>query len=159
MQRIAQFANTKEAEPLGNLRLFGYEHLLDYGNIVSSVGKLHVLHMCGHLKDVLPDIASLPAVAIEALTSPPYGNTTLKDGRTACPDKCLIGGSDAVLWTKSAKEIFGQIKHDLDELPHHRGIIVTPAGVLPSSCKPETIKEVAKLVKSYPVSSNQTVAG
>jgi len=30
--------------------------------------------------------------AFEAFTSPTLGNTTLLDGRTACPDKCLIGG-------------------------------------------------------------------
>jgi hypothetical protein len=30
--------------------------------------------------------------------------------------------------------------------------VVTSAGVMPPLCKPETIKEVAELVKNYPVS-------
>jgi uroporphyrinogen-III decarboxylase len=135
-------------------RRYCYKHLLDYGNILSSAGKLHLLHMCGHLKDVLSDISKLPAVGIEAFTSPTLGNTTLKDGRTACLNQCLVGGTNATLWTKSKEVIFSQIKHDLDELPHHRGIVLTSAGVMTPLCKPETIKAVADLVKSYPVSNN-----
>jgi hypothetical protein len=110
--------------------------------------------MCGHLYDVLPDVDKLPAAAIEAFTSPPVGNTTLKDGRAACSDKCLIGGTNAVLWTKTAGEIFNEINHDLNDLAHQRGIVVTSAGVMPPLCKPETIKEVGDLVKAYPVSNN-----
>jgi len=138
----------------GMFQKYSYKHLVDYGNILSSTGKLHLLHMCGHLLDVLPDIAKLPAAGIEAFTSPTLGNTTLKDGRTDCPDKSLVGGTNATLWTKSTDEIFGQIKHDLDELPHHRGVVLTSAGVMTPLCKPETIKEVADLVISYPVSNN-----
>ena len=133
-------------------RRYCYNHLMDYGNILSSAGKLHVLHMCGHLKDVLDDVARLPAAGIEAFTSPPVGNTPLKSGREGCPDKCLIGGTNAVLWTKTTEEIYDQIRHDLDELPHQRGVVVTSAGVMPPLCKPETIREVGELVKNYPVS-------
>lgn len=135
-----------------HFKKYCYKHLMDYGNILSSAGKLHVLHMCGYLKDVLSDVAELPAAGLEAFTSPPVGNTPLKFGRDTCPGKCLIGGTNAVLWTKTAEEIFEQIEHDLDELPHHRGVVVTSAGVMPPLCKPETIKEVAELVKNYPVS-------
>jgi len=134
-------------------RQYCYKHLMDYGKIISSAGKLHLLHMCGHLKDVLRDISKLPATGIEAFTSPTVGNTTLKDGRSACPDKCLVGGTNATLWTKPAEMIFDQIKHDLDELPHHRGLVVTSAGVMTPLCAPETIKKVADLVKRYPVSN------
>ena len=133
-------------------RKYCYKHLSDYGNILSSAGKLHLLHMCGHLAGVLADVARLPAAGIEAFTSPPVGNTPLNHGRTVCWDKCLIGGTNAVLWTKTAAEIYDQVSHDLDELPHQRGVVVTSAGVMPPLCKPETIREVAELVKSYPAS-------
>jgi len=135
-------------------RQYCYKHLVDYGNIISSARNMHLLHMCGHLKEVLDDIAKLPAVGIEAFTTPTLGDTTLKDGRTACPDKCLVGGTNAMLWTRETEEIFNQIEHDLNELEHHRGIVLTSAGVMTPLCKPETIKEVANLVKSYPVSGN-----
>jgi hypothetical protein len=40
-------------------------------------------------------------------------------------------------------------KH-LNALPHHRGIAVTSAGVMPPRCAPDTIKSVCDWVKRYP---------
>jgi len=125
-------------------------HIGEYARITSSAGRNMVLHMCGHLKALLPDLARIPAQAFEAFTSPTLGNTTLLDGRSYCPDKCLIGGTNAMLWTKPADVIIEQIERDLDALPHHRGIVVTSAGVMPPLCKPETIREVCRWVKAYP---------
>ncbi|MBN1352427.1 hypothetical protein JXJ21_23720 [candidate division KSB1 bacterium] len=128
-----------------------YEPIHQYAACTHAAGKPMILHTCGHLKALLPVFNGLPARAFEAFTSPPLGNTTLLDGRTACPQKCLIGGTNAILWTRSAAEIIAQIKRDLDELPHHRGVVLTSAGVMPPLCKPETIKKVADWVKAYPV--------
>lgn len=130
-------------------------HITEYGNIFRAAGRNFGLHMCGHLKALLPDLAKLPADAFEAFTSPTLGNTTLLDGRSECPDKCLIGGTNAMLWTKSANEIIAQIEQSLGELPHHRGIAVTSAGVMPPLCKPETIKEVCEWVKRHPARMNE----
>lgn len=131
-------------------RTYCYPHIQEYGRIVTGAGRLFVLHMCGHLRLLLPMLATLPVRAFEAFTSPTLGDTTLLDGRTACPDVCLIGGTQATLWTQPARDIIAQIEKDLDVLPHHRGIVVTSAGVMPPLCKPETIKTVCDWVKNYP---------
>lgn len=125
-----------------------YVHILECAKITANKKPL-VLHMCGYLKGLLPVLATLPVAGFEAFTSPPVGDTTLFDGRSICPDKCLIGGTNAVLWTKPAAQIISQIEKDLELLPHHRGIAITSAGVMPPFCKPETIKEVCQWVKSY----------
>ena len=126
-----------------------YKHIGEYAQVAKDEGRLLVLHMCGHLKALLPDLARLPVAAFEAFTSPPVGNTTLLDGRAACPDKCLIGGTNAVLWTRRAGEIIAALAQALDGLPHHRGIVVTSAGVMPPLCRPETIKAACEWVKGY----------
>jgi len=131
-------------------RQYCARHVGDYANVTKSAGRNLILHMCGHLKVLLPDLDQIPAQAFEAFTSPTLGNTSLLDGRTACPDKCLIGGTNAMLWTEEAGDIIAKIEQDLDELPHHRGIVVTSAGVMPPLCKPETIKRVCEWVKQYP---------
>jgi uroporphyrinogen-III decarboxylase len=125
-------------------------HVGAYAGIVHGADRLLFLHMCGHLKALLPDLAGIPAQAFEAFTSPPVGNTTLADGRAACPDKCLVGGTNAALWTRPAGEIIAALKRDLDALPHHRGIVVTSGGIMPPMCKPETVKEVGEWVRAYP---------
>jgi len=132
-------------------RRYCLPHLRAYGEIIRGAGKHHVLHMCGKLKELLPDIGTLPASAIEAFTSPPVGSTTLLDGRTACPNLCFIGGTNATLWLEPAETIIETIASDLAALPHQRGIVVTSAGVMPPFCQPETIKAVADWIKEYPV--------
>jgi len=130
-------------------RRYSLANLKEYNNIIDKSKHFSILHMCGHLKDVLRDISGINANAIEALSTPPIGNVRLKDARKDCPDKCLIGGTNAILWTKSPKDIIREIKKELDSLTDHRGIVVTSGGVHPSMCKPETIKEVFNWLKGY----------
>jgi hypothetical protein len=99
---------------------------------------------------LLPDLARVGAHAFEAFTAPTLGNATLLDGRTACPDVCLIGGTHAMLWTQPAKAIIAGIEAALNELPHHRGLGISSAGVMPPQCVPETIRTVCDWVKSFP---------
>ena len=131
-------------------RRYCLPHITAYGQIARQAGRLLILHMCGHLKALLPILATLPAAAFEAFTSPTLGNTTLLDGRTACPEKALVGGTNATLWTRPADEIIAQLAEDLDPLPHHRGLVITSAGVMPPLAAPETIKAVADWVRAYP---------
>lgn len=121
------------------------------GDIIHKNSRLFVLHMCGLLKALLGFLAQTGADAFEAFTSPPVGDCTLNDGRKACPDVCLIGGTNASLWMKSKDEIIDTLKKDLDALPHHRGCVITSGGVMPPLCKPETIKAVCEWVMNYKV--------
>lgn len=132
-------------------RRYCVPQLSAYAGVAQAAGRRLVLHMCGHLQALLPDLADLGATAVEAFTSPPVGNTTLADGRHACPQLALIGGTNAVLWTRPAEEITAQLAADLEALPHHRGLVVTSAGVMPPCCSPETIREVCRWVQAYPV--------
>lgn len=132
-------------------REFCAHHITDYGTITGSYGRFLFLHMCGKLKLLLPDLAVLPADGFEAFTAPPLGSTTLLDGRAACPDKALVGGTHAMLWTRPAREIIEAIERDLDALPHHRGLVVTSAGVMTPLCPPETIRAVCEWLKGYPI--------
>jgi len=129
-------------------RRYSLPHLQEYSRIIAGGGKQHVLHMCGKLKALLPDIDTLPAAALEAFTSPPVGNTTLADGRSAMPQKCFIGGTNATLWLEPANAIIRTIERDLAALPHRRGIVVTSGGVMPPACAPETIRRVGQWVMS-----------
>ena len=132
-------------------RRYNMRYLREYGETFEAAGKMQILHQCGYLKALLPDMATLPAGATEAFTSPPVGDTRLLDGRSACPDLCLIGGTNATLWLEPAERIIDEIEEDLDALPHTRGVIVSSAGVMPPFATPEIIKQVCDWVKSYPV--------
>ncbi len=132
-------------------RQYCFKHIAACGEIIEKYDRNLALHMCGHLKNLLQDLKKIPARVFEAFTSPPVGNTTLLEGRNVCMDKCLFGGTNAVLWTKTADEIISELKKDLDVLPHHRGIILSTAGVIPPMCEPETIKKVSDFIKDFTV--------
>jgi hypothetical protein len=123
----------------------------DYGEIINNTDKFYILHMCGHLKKLLPDLALTEAKAFEAFTSPPVGNTRYKEGREICPHKCLIGGTNATIWLENPRNIIVELETDLAALQTLKGIVVTSAGVMPPLCRPETIKTVCDWVKEYPV--------
>ena len=132
-------------------RKYNLKHICEYRDIIDGTDNYYILHMCGLLKNLLPDLNKTNAVAFEAFTSYPVGDTDLIDGRNTCPDKCLIGGTNAYLWTKSSDEIIETIERELEKLPSHRGIVITSAGVMPPVTKPGTIKEVCDWLKGYKV--------
>jgi uroporphyrinogen-III decarboxylase len=128
-----------------------YPQMREYCDTAKAAGKDLMIHMCGHLKLLLPLLAGLSASSFEAFTSPTVGNTTLLDGRSACPDICLMGGTNAYVWLWPADKIIKYLQEQLDALPNHRGIVVSSAGVMPPSCAPETIKAVKQWLDTYPV--------
>ena len=132
-------------------RRYCVPHFEQYGRIIKGAGKPFALHMCGHLKALLEDIAGSPADIIEAFTSPTIGNTTLLDGRETCPEICLMGGTNAALWMQPPDEVVKQIENDLEALPHHRGLVLSSAGVMTPLCTPETLKTVNEWIRSYTV--------
>lgn len=129
-------------------------HLAEYARICRQAGRLLALHMCGHLKALLPDVSTLPVAAFEAFTSPTLGDTTLLDGRAQCPDKCLIGGTNAMLWLQPEVALYERIAADLDVLPHHRGVVLSSAGVMPPLCPPERIRGVRARLAQYALRQN-----
>lgn len=132
-------------------RRYSRDDVTAIARIVQDAGRPLVLHMCGYLKAILPDLADVPAAAFEAFTSPTVGDTAFQDGRLACPNTCLVGGTNAALWILPAADIIAALQRDLDVLPHHRGLVVSSAGVMPPACDPATIKEACEWVKSYPI--------
>ncbi|MCL1793655.1 MAG: uroporphyrinogen decarboxylase family protein [Oscillospiraceae bacterium] len=125
-----------------------FGHLWDYGAAFERYGRNMVLHMCGHLKALLPQLAKTKARAFEAFTAPPLGDCTLRDGRAACPDKCLIGGTYAMLWLEDAGTIIKFLENEFLKLPHLRGVVVTSGGVMPPMAEIDKIKKVADWLKS-----------
>jgi len=128
-----------------------WRHLADYGRLIAEAGKSHVLHMCGKLKALLPRIDDLPAVAIEAYTRPPVGDTTLADRARLCPNTAVIGGTDATLWLRPADEICQAIEGALAEAGSMVGVVLTSAGVMPPAASIEKIRQVRLRLKSLQI--------
>ena len=130
-------------------RSYSAETIAGYAEKVRGSGKAMVLHMCGFLKALLPQLTQIGAHAFEAFTSPPVGNTPLHAGRNSSDDICLIGGTNAALWLEPAETIIAAIEADFEKLPHLRGIIPSSAGVMPPLAGPEKIRSVCQWINRY----------
>ena len=114
--------------------------------MITAAGKHCMLHMCGCLKDLLPQIQEIGADSWESFTPPPIGDTLFKDGREVSPDRvCLIGGMNAVtvsVWDHG--KVLDYVDETLDSLPHTRGVVFTSGGAMPVECPVETLATLGK---------------
>ena len=124
-----------------------WPHLYDYARLIKKYGKNHILHMCGHLKALLPRINQLPSDAIEAYTTPPVGDTTIADRSRWCPTKAVIGGTDATLWLRPLEEISVTLEQSIAQAGSLQGLVLTSAGVMPPRASIEKIRQVREFAK------------
>ncbi len=119
-----------------------FPHLCEYGRLIEENGMKHILHMCGHIKQLLPLIDRIPACAIEAFQATPMGDTNLADGVHLCPNKALIGGIAGTLWSLPDQEIVKRITADLEAAGNIRRICLENAGGMLTSIHPDRMKYI-----------------
>lgn len=80
-------------------------YLQDYADLVHSRGHRLVVHMCGHLKDMLPRMRDLGIDGIEAVTPAPTGDCTARMVRDELgSDKIIIGGFDPTNFARESRD-------------------------------------------------------
>lgn len=126
-------------------------HLMEYADLCRGYDKRLVLHMCGHLQAVLPLLGDIPFTGIEALSTPPIGNTDFFKVRSYLPDKALIGGSNCLTWLKPAAEIKKELAGYLADMESYRGLVVGTGGIIPPGCTPDTLKEIREFLFALPM--------
>jgi hypothetical protein len=86
-------------------RRYCLRQLQDYRDICHGHGKLFVPHMCGLLKDLLPELRDTGLDGIEAITPPPLGDTPMGLAREQLgPEITLIGGLDPTQFVGATPE-------------------------------------------------------
>jgi uroporphyrinogen-III decarboxylase len=129
-------------------RRYCVPHLTDYGKLIESFGKFHMLHMCGKIKQLLPDIDRIPALAIDAFSPPSVGNTAIRDGVVGCPTKVIIGGTNAVWWLEPEDRIVEMILHDIAEGGRTEGLVLQGPWEFAPRITPEKIRNVWRAVRA-----------
>ncbi len=126
---------------------YSRKHLTEYNEVLAQYGKRQILHMCGKLKLLLPDLAEIPAAAMEAFTSPTVGDTTIRDGFTNLPNKVIIGGSCASLWaSENPTLIANTILSDIENAGGVDRLILSSGGEIPYTATPDIIKKVREII-------------
>ncbi|MHB1483514.1 MAG: uroporphyrinogen decarboxylase family protein [Saccharofermentanales bacterium] len=71
---------------------YSLKHISEYVDIAHKYGKKIIIHMCGHIKDLLPLIKETGLDGIHALTTPSIGDTTYEEALDILGENLIIIG-------------------------------------------------------------------
>lgn len=92
----------------GIYRQYNMPHVRDFVEIAHAAGKTALIHMCGHVRDILEDFKQTGADGIHALTPPPVGNTEWEHALDVLgEDLVIIGILDPSTFCMSPVEEIG----------------------------------------------------
>ena len=74
-------------------RKFSMAHMRDFTGIMHAYGKKSIIHMCGHVGNLLPEIKETGLDGIHALTEPPVGNCPFDKALDYLGDDLIIIGT------------------------------------------------------------------
>ena len=93
---------------------YNMPHQRDFVQRVKARGKVALLHMCGHVRAILPIIRETGCDGIHALTPPPTGNTPWEEALDVIGEELIIiGVLDPTVWITGP---IGEIGPALDRL-------------------------------------------
>jgi len=123
------------------------DHLKDYADICHEHGKVFIVHMCGHLGDMLDVIARVPLDGIEAITPPPTGDADLSEIRRRLGDIFLLGGVDPTTYaTLEAGELRARVADLLERMKGDRRLILGHEEI-PVTAKLDNVLAIGELIE------------
>jgi len=120
--------------------------LSEWGNRLHKSGKILIHHACGHVKDLLPEMAEEQVDAVESITPPPTGNTEIWEAQKVLSRKgiSVIGGIDPVKFQEyDIPALEEYVKRILNNTSKKRFILANS-----DSCPPNvTIEKFKKVIE------------
>ena len=96
---------------------YGIPQMRQFADAAHAVGKRAIVHMCGHLHDLMPLIRETGMDGIHALTPPPVGNTTFEYAYSIMPSNTsILGRFGSLEWIGKSK---AEIKENLRRVLAH----------------------------------------
>ncbi len=144
------------AEDTGNIvyspRIFN-DYILPvlkkYRDIVKSAGKIHIIHSCGHLRNLIPMLGDIGTDCLESVTPPPVGSVGIKDLKDQLKGVCIMGGIPANVFIYSLVE-FKEYVIDLILKAKDSGRFILSSGdSTPPNAKVDNLKAIPELINKY----------
>jgi hypothetical protein len=121
-------------------------YLSEYGRVVHEHGKKFIVHMCGHLKDMLPIIKDIELDGIEAATPGPTGDAEPDEMRRVLGDVIIMGGVDPTRYAiQGSADMVRTLRERLERIKGDRHFILGSEEI-PVSAKLDTVKAVGEMV-------------
>ncbi|MGI5958017.1 MAG: uroporphyrinogen decarboxylase family protein [Massiliimalia sp.] len=119
-----------------------------WGNYLHKNDKLLVHHACGHLKDLIPEMAKLPVDAIESISPPPTGNIELWEAYERLPQTvALIGGIEPTVFRNETLEGLEQYVERLLNKTKGKRFILANSDSCPPDVEYTKFRYISELVR------------
>jgi len=146
---LCENTSTRMISP-GLYERYSLGHVRDFVEVMHRHGKVAVVHMCGHIKALLPLIARTGLDGIDALTPPPTGDTTPHDAWRVIGDHLVVHAVwDPTCWlTCPETELEQNLLATLDGVRGRRYILCNGADGL-AGIPPRRFEAVAELIRKH----------
>jgi len=123
-------------------------HVRDFGDVMHRYGKVAVVHMCGHIRALLPLIGRTGLDGIDALTPPPTGDTTPGEAWEAIGRQLVVHAVwDPTRWlTCPERDLERNLLATLEGIRGERYVLCTASDGL-AGIPVERFEAVARLIR------------
>ena len=119
----------------------------DYAKILTSAGKIYLMHMCGKLQAFINDFKGAGFSGITDIAPLPTGDLPLYEAAEKLPEKIVIGGIDA---TTFASNDFAFVEKEVTQLIRkvkpYRGVLLGSGDAMPKDTRVENVRLITKLI-------------
>ena len=123
--------------------------LRSYRDIVRSSGKIHFLHSCGHLKDLVPILKEVKTDCLESVTPPPIGIMEISEIKKQMPGVCIMGGIPAHVFSYSLNDFKEYVKNLILKTKGKGNFILSSGDSTPNDARIENLKVIPELIDIY----------
>jgi uroporphyrinogen-III decarboxylase len=122
----------------------------EWADMLHSAGKLLMHHACGHLKDLMPLIASSKIDILESVSPPPTGNIEIAEALAALPQRiALIGGIEPTFFENSTHGELEEYVQTLLETAKGRRFVLANSDSCPPGVTYDKFLTVTKTVRNF----------
>jgi len=131
-------------------RKYCQPYLDEYARIFKGTGKVFLVHMCGKLRTLVPDLAAMDCAGFSDISPQPTGDLPLDEAVSRLPGKVVIGGIDPNLFICPDAEMVRQtISALLERLRPYKGVILGSADTMPCGTRMENVHLIRQLVDRF----------
>jgi uroporphyrinogen-III decarboxylase len=122
----------------------------EWADILHTKGKLLMHHACGHLKDIMPLIATSKIDILESVTPPPTGNIEIADAFAILPEHiALIGGIDPTFFESCTSDELEKYVKDLLSTARGRRFVLANSDSCPPGVTYDKFLLISDIVRNF----------
>lgn len=119
-----------------------------WADILHRENKLLIHHACGHIRDLLPDMAATGIDCVESISPPPTGNVELWNAQEAIGKTVsFIGGIEPTVFLNSTAEQLETYVHHLLDQMNPQGFVLANSDSCPPDVSLDKFYQVTELIK------------